>query len=448
MRFLKTNPLLRLVNSYIVDSPEPANISYLWNFGSLLGTCLILQILTGIFLAMHVRPLIIMKPVTLITITELNLCKPNDLSVIEMMRGVEHVVKVQTVNSYNLLKGEVLFIYVLLKHLSQDARLILKVTVTRLWRKTMESAYTVFNSLCMTYSTWIGMKTKDEIKDFTMRTGDLLTQAIGILVLETKTFDYNTQKGDGAIVVPTNREGLQDSIHSKVQTRTIVHQNPLLKANAASYYLKPAHSRCISSKPLNDINLYKKAYDDMKSNPGNMTPGTDHNTLDGMSLTKLTKLRDSVINCSYNCKPTKRIYIPKSNGKLRPLGIPSITDKILQTVIKYLIEPKCEEIFHPKSFAFRPGRSVHHALIEVQSMMGITWMIEGDIKSYFDSIDHHIMAKIIKDRINPDRMIMGLIWKFFKAGYMEENNYRHSSLGVPLPLAKGRGWRNTFTHSF
>jgi hypothetical protein len=132
MRLLKTHVLLRFLNSYIVDSPEPANISYMWNFGSLLGICLIIQILTGAFLAMHVRPLILVLPVILITMTGLMSCKPTDLPIIEMRRGQEHVGKVLKGTSYmSSYEGEVIFIYVLLIHPSQDARLISKIAVTR-----------------------------------------------------------------------------------------------------------------------------------------------------------------------------------------------------------------------------------------------------------------------------------------------------------------------------
>ena len=106
-------------------------------------------------------------------------------------------------------------------------------------------------------------------------------------------------------------------------------------------------------------------------------------------------------------------------------------DKILQVVIKLLIEPDCEKIFHKNSFGFRPKRSVHHALLEVRSMMGITWMIEGDIKGYFDNIDHKIMAQILQERLNLDKTLMALIWKFFRAGYIEEREFKHSILGVP-----------------
>jgi hypothetical protein len=132
MRLLKTHVLLRFLNSYVVDSPEPASISYMWNFGSLLGVCLIIQILTGAFLAMHVRPFILILPVILITMTELMSCKPTDLPRIEMRRELEHVGKVLKETNYASLKGEVLFIYVLLIHPSQDAKLNSKLVVTRL----------------------------------------------------------------------------------------------------------------------------------------------------------------------------------------------------------------------------------------------------------------------------------------------------------------------------
>jgi retron-type reverse transcriptase len=94
---------------------------------------------------------------------------------------------------------------------------------------------------------------------------------------------------------------------------------------------------------------------------------------------------------------------------MRPLGIPCTNDKILQLIIKSIIEPKCEQIFHNKSFGFRPKRSVHQALLSVRGMVGSTWMIEGDIKGFFDNIDHKIMDKLIQERLNPDRTIRGLI---------------------------------------
>lgn len=183
----------------------------------------------------------------------------------------------------------------------------------------------------------------------------------------------------------------------------------------------------ISSKPLNDLKIFKEAYNEIKSKKGNLTPGVYKETLDGMSpVEKLQKLQESVLNWTYQCKPTKRIYIPKANGKIRPLGIPSTIDKIILLVLKKLLEPKCQQLFHPKSV-----KSVQEALWSVRGMVGITWMIEGDIKGYFDNIDHNTLVGQIKDRLQPDRTILGLILKFRRAGYLENEGFKHSILGIP-----------------
>jgi hypothetical protein len=151
------------------------------------------------------------------------------------------------------------------------------------------------------------METTDGIRDDTKRTGDLLSQVIGILGLETKTSEMlnNIREGDGATVVPHanlgSREGLQDSVINKKRAGTscrkkVIHPFSILRTNVKSYYSKPTLTRNISSQALNNIELYKNAYDLIKSNPGNMTPGTDKQTLDGISIKKLTKLRDAVVN--------------------------------------------------------------------------------------------------------------------------------------------------------
>ena len=430
MRIIKTNPILTIVNSYLIDSPQPSTISYLWNFGSLLGLCLVAQIISGILLGMHVRLLICIEPAVDITaLTELLSSKIIALVDFEMNRRVEHGSKVLKLSSYNLIRGKLIYIQGSLIHLSQDTRLNSKITVTSLKGKRVESAYARLNSLFKILTTCLRMEPKDIKLDSIQGIRDLLREVIPISVREAVTPYYTV--GDGETVVPKIREGFQDRIINKNRARTLIHSYPLLRTNVRNYYFKPAWSRLISSASLKDISVYKKAYNRMKSNPGYMSPGTDGETLDGMSVKRLEKLRSSILNWTYECKPTKRIYIPKANGKMRPLGIPSTMDKLLQVILKDLIEPKCEKIFHPMSFGFRPNKSVHHALIEVQRMMGITWIIEGDIKGYFDNIDHKIMAKLIKENLGPDRTIMGIIWKFFRAGYMEEREYKHSILGVP-----------------
>ena len=153
----------------------------------------------------------------------------------------------------------------------------------------------------MTYKTFIRMETTDGIRDGSKRTGDLLSQVIGTLGLETKALGSLTDReGDGAIVVPnaikSRREGLQELLINKKRAGTVVHPFSILKTNVKSYYSTPTLTREISSQALSRIELYKDAYDTLKSKTGNMTPGTDKQTLDGMSIGKLIKLRDSVVN--------------------------------------------------------------------------------------------------------------------------------------------------------
>jgi retron-type reverse transcriptase len=130
--------------------------------------------------------------------------------------------------------------------------------------------------------------------------------------------------------------------------------------------------RYLTSHKLSDIQVFKNAYYKTKSEPGNMTKGTDGETIDGTSLRTLAKLQKDVLDWSYKCNPSRRIYIPKSNGNLRPIGIPCYRDKLLQRILLDIMTPICEKVFHNRSFAFRPGRSVHHALIKVGEMIGIT----------------------------------------------------------------------------
>jgi group II intron reverse transcriptase/maturase len=385
-----------------------------------------------------------MKPASLKALTELTLCKSTDLPIIEMRRGVEHVSKVTKVSSYNFLSGEIIFIHGLIIHLSKDARFSLKVTVTSLFDLLVKMRYTNKNSSDRTYATCIMMKPKDEIPDFILGTGDHLRGVIPMLGLEPNSTPLILKRkecGDGVIIVlpviKNRKEGSQELFINKTTTCDNSRGNPLLNTKVASYYPPHIQTRRISSKPLQNIEVYKKAYEKMKSKPGNMTPASDSKTLDGISLKKIEKLRDSIMNWTFEFKPTRRIFIPKANGKLRPLGIPSTMDKLVQIVLKDLIEPDLDKLFHPKSFAFRPKKSLHLPLLEIQRMTGITWIIEGDITGYFDNIDHHILAKLIQERINPDQTIMNLIWKFLRAGYMElDKGYQDSFIGVPLLSTK------------
>jgi len=173
------------------------------------------------------------------------------------------------------------------------------------------------------------------------------------------------------------------------------------------------------------------AYQNIYANEGNMTAGTDGETIDGMGMERINRLIDSLKDHSYQPNPAKRQYIKKKNGKMRPLGIPSFDDKLVQEVARLILESIYEPNFSNLSHGFRPKRSCHTALMHVQrNFTGVKWFIEGDIKSFFDTIDHQTMVNILRKRIK-DEYFLGLIWKFLKAGYLEDWTFHNTYSGTP-----------------
>ena len=177
--------------------------------------------------------------------------------------------------------------------------------------------------------------------------------------------------------------------------------------------------------------MFHVAYQRIYAKPGNMTPGTDGKTINRMSLQRINKVIASLRDESYKPNPAKRIYIPKKNGKKRPLGIPSFEDKLVQEVVRMILEAVYEEVFANTSHGFRPNRSCHTALTHIQkTFTGTKWFIEGDIKGFFDNIDHCVLIGILEERINDVRFIR-LIRKFLKAGYVEHWQFNHTYSGTP-----------------
>lgn len=177
--------------------------------------------------------------------------------------------------------------------------------------------------------------------------------------------------------------------------------------------------------------MFFVAYQRMYAKPGNMTPGTDGKTEDEMSIDRINKLIESIKDETYSPNPAKRIYIPKKNGKMRPLGIPSFEDKLVQEVVRMVLEAIYEGHFEWTSHGFRPNRSCHTALKSLQNNFnGAKWLIEGDIKGFFDNIDHDVLIEIMKGRIADDRFLR-LIRKFLNAGYMEEWQFNKTYSGTP-----------------
>lgn len=191
-----------------------------------------------------------------------------------------------------------------------------------------------------------------------------------------------------------------------------------------------------------------RAYQKIHAKQGNMTPGTDGTTIDGFSRKQISQLIELLKWERYQPKPVRRTYIPKKNGKMRPLGIPAFADKLVQEVVRQILEAIYEPIFSDNSHGFRPNRSCHTALYQIKSTCrGTNWVIEGDITGCFDHIDHEILLKILSKKIDDGRFLE-LIRKFLKAGYLEFNQKYNSLSGTPQGGIISPILANIYLHEF
>ena len=169
---------------------------------------------------------------------------------------------------------------------------------------------------------------------------------------------------------------------------------------------------------LYNTKLWLTAYESIAPKPGNMTPGSDGSTIDGMGIERIEAVIADLKASRYKPKPVRRVYIPKANGKMRPIGIPGFEDKLLQTVVRLILEAIYEPTFSDASHGFRPRRSCHTALEQVKRMTGTRWWVEGDIKGFFDNLNHDTLVRILSKRIT-DKRFLHLIEQFLRAGYIE-----------------------------
>jgi retron-type reverse transcriptase len=177
--------------------------------------------------------------------------------------------------------------------------------------------------------------------------------------------------------------------------------------------------------------LYLMAYGKLYANKGAMTPGVSGETVDGMSLAKIGAIIGALRAERYRWQPVKRVYIPKKNGKKRPLGLPAWSDKLVAEVVRLLLEAYYEPQFSGRSHGFRPARGCHTALSEVVEVWkGTHWFIEGDICDCFGSLDHEIMIKILAEKIHDGRFLR-LIGHMLKAGYLEDWRWHATLSGSP-----------------
>jgi len=194
------------------------------------------------------------------------------------------------------------------------------------------------------------------------------------------------------------------------------------------------------------------------SNKGSNTAGIDGETkarIDARQQGReklVQQLQEELRSGDYRPQPVKRVYIPKANGKVRPLGIATIRDRVVQSTVKMILEPIYESVFHSFSWGFRPLRSTHHALSSLRRgpsdpRMGFKWVIEGDISACFDEIDHRLLRQILKKRIQ-DRNLLDLITRMLRCGIWEEGQVTYPSKGTPQGSVASPLLTNVFLHEF
>jgi retron-type reverse transcriptase len=197
----------------------------------------------------------------------------------------------------------------------------------------------------------------------------------------------------------------------------------------AETVLNSIRERSTRGLPLTDAyrqrynpDLYLVAYGRLARNTGALTPGVTRQTLNGMSLDHIRTVIDLLHRAAYRWSPVHRIQIPTSKqpGSMRPLGIPTWTDKLVQQAMRLIVEAQYEPRFSPHSHGFRPARGCHTAFREiVHTWTGTKWFIEGDIKGCFDHIDHAVVLSILAETI-PDPRFLRLMRQMLQAGYLED----------------------------
>jgi len=210
------------------------------------------------------------------------------------------------------------------------------------------------------------------------------------------------------------------------------------KLQTAETILGIIRERGLNGLPLQNVyrllfnpDLYLRAYGRIYRNDGAMTRGTTKETVDGMSLVKINDIIETIRFERYRWTPVRRVEIPKKNGKMRPLGIPTWSDKLLQEVMRSILEAYYEPQFCDHSHGFRPARGCHTALTEIdRQWTGTKWFVEGDIKGCFDNIDHSVLLSFLREKIQDNRFLR-LVENLLKAGYLEDWNYKPTLSGTP-----------------
>ena len=201
-----------------------------------------------------------------------------------------------------------------------------------------------------------------------------------------------------------------------------------------------------------------KSLEAVFNNKGSSTPSIDGLTKSSIDASKtgrerlVQQLHQELLAGNYQPQPVRRVYIPKANGKTRPLGIATIRDRVVQAAVRMALEPIYESVFYPFSWGFRPLRSTHHALSALRRgladpRMGFKWIIEGDIASCFDEIEHRLLRRVLKKRIQDERLL-DLITRMLRCGIQEDGGIIYPTKGTPQGAVCSPLLANVFLHEF
>lgn len=446
MRLLKSNVLLRLLNSYMVDSPQPANISYLWNFGVrrmralVSGDCpisiayLICCLSTNASCG-YSRLCNLINYSDWVAEYKLSerLGLPSRISTMSRSSQAE-VYEPDTLKRYQS-RGYILsrirrYIYSIAFFNIQSGEGCQKVV------RYSSIGGSKLGQAAKTTRTLNG--TNSQLRD---STASMLFSLTDFSILRKRSFHSSS------VTLNTLSKGNRDlmSVSEIIDNhpKILVGDTKLLVKKA----VKPSNVTTMVMEKLtyNNGNKFFKlldilsdpfflvaCYEEIKGKKGNMTPGSDNYTLDGLDWKWFVTTAESLRKGTFKFYPARRIEIPKDNGKTRPLGISSPREKIVQKAIHAILEAIYEPVFLNYSHGFRPNRSIHSALRKIYiSGNKYSWVIQGDITKCFDSIPHSIIMELLSKRIGDPR-VLELISKFLNAGYFDKaGNLVKSTIGTP-----------------
>ena len=462
MRLLKSHPLLKLANGYMIDASQPSNLNYMWNFGSLLAVCLVIQIVTGVTLAMHVRcgnRSMSSDPVTLVPYSanissELGIGESSILNIASQPEaktsekpcialvfaryfsyGETHTSR--TITTAVLKLGEAL----------DGHRWLNSLVDCSAW-STIEGGITDFSTRLRKV---VGVAPKGVERTLPLNKGSpkegnfyRWRNTYSTCPRASRGYTLRNGKGKGRSVAPLLfKRSYVSGGDTEAKSTVSLKLNKLAKRSLANHNI-PIDRELYSLVSSVDTLIY--AYENIKSKPGNMTPGVSPETLDGISKDTFEKLSKRLRDESFSFSASRRIHIPKASGGTRPLSVASPLDKVVQEAMRMVLEAIFEPLFVDCSHGFRPNRGCHTALKNVsQTFQPVQWVIEGDLAKFFDSISHHKLMQILEAKIT-DRKFTKLIWKALRAGYFEFKSYKNNVVGTPQGSIVSPILANIFLH--